>query len=250
MKTLHKIFICTGLSTCVLGVGFAVSYGVYQDKCPQVAKAVEYDDENYEIELSVNELNNYVFENLYNYFELNFNDTYISDSSITYNNSIYQYIESFWDNDDGKYIKYEYEGTNQISYDGNGWAESSLYKFLFDLNGTDNFVNFEYSITWNLNSNIYSNIKNAIELDIAANNSQYSYFDFLADSISLLVGGIVPTASGIGGGLSTLVNALAISNNGISPFAAIIFIFGGIALALGLSRCVVNLISSLGQRNR
>lgn len=81
-----------------------------------------------------------------------------------------------------------------------------------------------------------------------------TWAQFLTEAIQLLVGGITGVASGIGNGLSTLVNALVMTtDNGsttMSAFAAIIFVFGGIALAIGLSRWVVNLVSSLGQRNR
>lgn len=81
-----------------------------------------------------------------------------------------------------------------------------------------------------------------------------TWLEFLTAAVQLLVGGITGVASGIGQGLSTLVNALAMTtDNGVttmSAFAAIIFVFGGISLAIGLSRWVVNLISSLGQRNR
>lgn len=73
---------------------------------------------------------------------------------------------------------------------------------------------------------------------------------FILEGIGYLVGSITGVAEGIGTGLSTLVNSLAISGSAMSPFMAVVFIFGGIALAFGLSRWVVNLLTSLGQRNR
>lgn len=81
-----------------------------------------------------------------------------------------------------------------------------------------------------------------------------TWIQFLEEAIQLLVGGITGVASGIGSGLSTLVQSLAQTTDGttttMSAFMAIVLIFGGISLALGLSRWVVNLIGSLGQRNR
>lgn len=81
-----------------------------------------------------------------------------------------------------------------------------------------------------------------------------TWVQFLQEAIQLLVGGITGVASGIGGGLSTLVDALTKTTTGstteMSAFMAVVLIFGGISLALGLSRWVVNLISSLGARNR
>ena len=81
-----------------------------------------------------------------------------------------------------------------------------------------------------------------------------TWVQFLQEAIQLLVGGITGVASGIGQGLSTLVQSLAYTTEGttttMSAFMAIVLIFGGISLAFGLSRWVVNLISSLGARNR
>lgn len=81
-----------------------------------------------------------------------------------------------------------------------------------------------------------------------------SWTTFLTEGIGLITGGITGVASGIGTGLSSLVSALAVDSTGttpvMSPFMAVVFVFGGIALALALSRWVVNLLSSLGQRNR
>lgn len=77
-----------------------------------------------------------------------------------------------------------------------------------------------------------------------------TWTSFLTEGIALLVGGITGVATGIGQGLSSLVSSLAVQNNDMSPFMAVVFIFGGIALAFGLSRWVVNLLASLGQRNR
>lgn len=81
-----------------------------------------------------------------------------------------------------------------------------------------------------------------------------SWTTFLSNAIELIVGGITGVASGIGQGLSTLVTSLAITGEGasatMSPFMAVIFVFAGISLALALCRWVVNLLASLGNRNR
>lgn len=78
---------------------------------------------------------------------------------------------------------------------------------------------------------------------------------FLTNAIQLLVGGITGVSNGIGVGLSNLVENLAITTGTgdtktMSAFMAIVFVFGGISLALALCRWVVNLLSSLGNRNR
>ncbi len=68
--------------------------------------------------------------------------------------------------------------------------------------------------------------------------------------IELLVGGITGVASGIGSGLSTLVNNLFVTVDGaLTQFGQLTVIFSGIALALGLCRLVVNWLTGLGGGN-
>lgn len=76
----------------------------------------------------------------------------------------------------------------------------------------------------------------------------------LQEIISLLVAGISQMATGIGEGLSALANAIFLETVGegssattqLSTFGGLIVVFGGIALAIGLSRFVVNWVTSLG----
>lgn len=76
----------------------------------------------------------------------------------------------------------------------------------------------------------------------------------MAELIELLVGGITGVAKGIGQGLSELVQSIFMQQTGetwsLSVFGAVIIIFAGISLAIGLSRWVVNFVTSLGARNR
>lgn len=80
----------------------------------------------------------------------------------------------------------------------------------------------------------------------------------LTQIISLLVGGIQGVATGIGGGLSTLAQNIFLQTTGsgadatttLSVFGTLIIIFAAISLAIGLSRWVVNFVTSLGARNR
>ena len=75
----------------------------------------------------------------------------------------------------------------------------------------------------------------------------------LQEIISLLVAGISGIATGIGSGLSELVQAIFLTGEGtsaspyaLSTFGGVIIIFAGISLAIGLSRLVVNWVTSLG----
>lgn len=70
--------------------------------------------------------------------------------------------------------------------------------------------------------------------------------------IDLLVGGITGIANGIGSGLSELVQNIFLevgetgAVEGLSVFGGLIVVFAGVALAIGLSRWVVNWVTSLG----
>lgn len=76
----------------------------------------------------------------------------------------------------------------------------------------------------------------------------------LTEIIALLVGGISGIATGIGEGLSKLVTEIFVTTSeagavtGLSVFGGLIAVFGGIALAVGLSRMVVGWVMSLGGR--
>ena len=77
----------------------------------------------------------------------------------------------------------------------------------------------------------------------------------LQEIISLLVAGITGLATGIGQGLSNLVQSIfhKVSESGavegLSTFGGVIVVFAGVSLAIGLSRWVVNWVSSLGSSN-
>lgn len=80
--------------------------------------------------------------------------------------------------------------------------------------------------------------------------------EVLQSIIELLVGGITGIASGIGSGLNDLVTQIFVTTSetgevtGLSIFGGLIAVFGGIALAVGLSKLVVGWVMSLGARNR
>lgn len=72
----------------------------------------------------------------------------------------------------------------------------------------------------------------------------------LTEIINLLTAGISGIASGIGSGLQSLVSNIFLETgqNGttLSTFGGVIVIFGAIALAIGLSRFIVNWLTSWG----
>lgn len=67
------------------------------------------------------------------------------------------------------------------------------------------------------------------------------------EMVNILVSGITAVATGLGTGLSLLVQSIFLSSTGgLSIFGVIILAFGGISLALGLCYKIVNMCTSLG----
>lgn len=76
----------------------------------------------------------------------------------------------------------------------------------------------------------------------------------MQEIVKILVSGITEVSKGIGGGLSSLAESIFLTGSGesqtLSVFGILIVVFAGISLAIGLSRWVVNFVTSLGSRNR
>ena len=76
--------------------------------------------------------------------------------------------------------------------------------------------------------------------------------DILSEFIQLLVGGIKDLATGIGTGVNGFVKDLFLevdaqgAISGLSTFGGVIAIFGGIALAVGITTLIFNWIRSIG----
>lgn len=77
----------------------------------------------------------------------------------------------------------------------------------------------------------------------------------LQEIVSILVSGIQGIATGIGTGVTTLVQAIFLTGEGtqaspyaLSTFGGIVIVFAGIALAIGLCRWVMNFVTSLGAK--
>lgn len=77
--------------------------------------------------------------------------------------------------------------------------------------------------------------------------------DILSEFIKLLVGGISDLATGIGSGVNGFVKDLFLEVDaqgaitGLSTFGGVIAIFGGIALAVGITTLIFNWIRSIGK---
>ena len=83
-----------------------------------------------------------------------------------------------------------------------------------------------------------------------------TFQSILTELIGYLVGGITGIATGLGSGITALVKAFFVSGTGaendpytLTVFGAVVAIFGGISLAVGISRLIFNWIASLGATN-
>lgn len=82
-----------------------------------------------------------------------------------------------------------------------------------------------------------------------------AYEGILSEIIQLLVSGFGEFATGIGAGLNDYVTAMFVSSGAegaqsLTTFGALIVIFAAISLTIGLSRWVLNFLTSLGSRNK
>lgn len=75
----------------------------------------------------------------------------------------------------------------------------------------------------------------------------------VSEIVQILVSGITGIATGVGAGLSELAKAIFFTTSGdtetLSVMGILIIAFAGISLAIGLSRWVLNFLTSLGSRN-
>lgn len=78
--------------------------------------------------------------------------------------------------------------------------------------------------------------------------------NIVTEIASILFGGISTTASGVGNGLKELVTAIFLNVDattnavtGLSTFGIVAVSFMGVSLAIGLSRFVLNWVTSLGR---
>lgn len=82
--------------------------------------------------------------------------------------------------------------------------------------------------------------------------------ELVTQIITILVSAFKPFAEGIGAGLSSLAQSIFLQTVGtgsdattsLSVFGTLIIVFAAISLAIGLSRWVLQFVSSLGSRNR
>ena len=131
-------------------------------------------------------------------------------------------------------------------FDG-GLLNSDYLTITFDINSTftdnldENLSNDEYWINW---------FNHWIVSFTPPTCSSPSSQSVLTEIISLLVGGLTSMATGLGSGLQTMVTSIFVDTSSnpykLTTFGAIVIVFGAVALAIGLSRWVMNYLTSFG----
>lgn len=238
-----KSLVLSGLLASGLGAFASVPFDNQPLYSPST-QAVIYDDEQYTITLSTDELNNYVYNNLETFLLNNISPESdwrqdIVNIEITYDTITYAY--------DDFYIEDDIVGLTFI------YADDSIQFFnkLFYYYVQDTRESFSTDLTMHLNDvNFYNAFKSSIVLDIQANQPQPSagFISALFSFVTLLTSGIVTLATGIASGVVGMAKALFLNSTatGLSIFGGLIAMFAGIALAVTLTTKVYQWITSLG----
>lgn len=241
------VWIATILLGAVVGLGALLST---QSNKYLKSSAYSVDENNYSITLDSNEVLirltsfcDYIFTDYGDYFE-----EYMP--SLSYDNRIFEIDEltgsyvSYFNNDNSIYFV--------ISDNLEGDLPSSVVsQFYYLFVSKVSYSEFEYlNSSLTINFNTREKFDNALPYIINDLDSSSSYpsQSWLEEIITLLTGGITGIASGVGNGVSTLVGDIFVSNGALSVFGATIVIFGGVSLAIGLCRWVMNFLTSLGAK--
>lgn len=79
----------------------------------------------------------------------------------------------------------------------------------------------------------------------------------VTEIIQIMTSGLTGIGTAVGNGLTSMVQSIFLTGAGtsdnpyaLSVFGGVIAVFAGISLAFGLSRWVLNFVTSLGNRNR
>lgn len=77
----------------------------------------------------------------------------------------------------------------------------------------------------------------------------------LTEILEILVGGFTTFAAGLGGGLNSFAESIFVTVGAegateLTTFGILIVVFAAISLTVGISRWVLNFVTSLGARNR
>lgn len=230
---MFKTLILTALLPCLSG-------GTIQNQPFHLSK----NSENDEITLTAEESSKPLF-NFYNDF-LEGNYTYVT---LRYLNHVHTFSEF----SDGVYY-YNFDDSDNYSsigfvVDNDLYGGPTTYNYYFiDSNNVtlldnDLVIVFDESV---ISEQVFNTAYEALQQDLPSNPP---YTNILQEIITILVSGITGIATGLGNGVSNLVSSIFITEGNLSVFGGVIVVFAGLGLAVGLSRWVMNFLTSLGKKD-
>ena len=204
---------------------------------PIIKEAVAYNDNQYKITLSVDELNNYSFNSFNSYISSTlYGNGHIASiiTNITYNLNTYEVDEDII-NQSNSYFSYVY-GSNYIMF--NFDIDEPNNKFAYVEN--NNPIDFEGDIVLNIEQQSYDDVKQAIESDIAVNSSNIndSVFETLTSSTVGFIGAI-------SSGISSVI-AVFYTNNSLTVLGTLAVIVVAVSLAYFVFRLIFGLVRMRG----
>lgn len=208
-------------------------------------KMVSYDDDTYEITLTLSELS-YTYDNL---------ASSVIGEGVSKNGMdcvVYNAITYNFDEDDGDLLVFR-DGVNAEPQDYVFFDYLASHKWGLAEAENDDVIVFEYGITIAFTSySKYTAGKEAIELDILANNPSDNMPQVLHDFVGVLTTAIGSLASGIAGGVTAMAQDLFLQDDGegnitgLSVFGGIVALFAGLALAVAITTKVYTWVTTLG----
>lgn len=200
---------------------------------------VVYDDEEYQITLTAEELNNYTWHYFYNFLNNRVNDS-LNFQNISFANQYSNFDTDIYDVD-GAYFYEDSEGASIFFlYDyeqynlANGTTLNKNYVIY------DDDPPFEISLSIVCSNSNYNDVKNAIELDIQANTTQASMGNSIINAIKSGLGLIGDLASQFLLGFSTLF--WNNTTNTLTTFGTFALVFLGVAITMAVISLVLNII--------
>lgn len=237
-KNKIKILAISTLLTGVLGVSAIAPKYINQAKAEnenvvninrENKKLVSYDDENYTITFTPNELNNYTWVNLASVFAENIENQVTSLSYVVYNGNTYTYDEYQIEVDD-TYVSYQ-NGNDYIYFSSSDYWTNNI---------NDEQIQFEYNLTWYY-SELYEDFVDAIELDIQANTPE-SMGEQIIDTITSGLGLIGDLAQEFLTGFSKIL--WDAEHTKLTDFALFSLIMLGVTVSFAVIKLVLNIVRS------
>ena len=230
-----NILIATALS---FAVGVSAVKTIEQNYNNDNIKNVVYDDEEYKITLSADELNNYTFENLYS-------DTHDEWNT---NRPIIIFGDTPWSYDGytDNYLEWCATYLGSLGYPAVKFNKNGDYKFTYEeSNGVESLFETTITLYWGSGdiTSKYNLYKSAIELDIQANSQIDIDEDIFSSLSSVFTNFIITLNTGVNSVIALFYDS---ANTQLTLLGTITTIVVGVAITYFLFRLVIGLIRLRG----